>query len=165
MTDIDKPCPCGSGARFADCCERIINGERESQSAEELMRARYSAFATGAIDFIVASTHSRTRSEIDIQSIREWSQTSTWRGLQIFDTKVVDDNKAYVSFEALFTQAGEDHSHREKAAFERENGNWRFVTGAELKNPTVKYETPRTGRNEPCPCGSGKKYKKCCGGV
>jgi hypothetical protein len=30
-------------------------------------------------------------------------------------------------------------------------------------NPPVKYEKPRIGRNEPCPCGSGKKYKKCCG--
>jgi len=163
MTDNDKPCPCGSGANFADCCEQIINGERESRTADELMRARYSAFATGAIDFIVSSTHSRTRPEIDLQYTREWSQTSTWRGLQIFETKLVDDNKAYVSFEALFTQAGKDQSHREKAEFERENGKWRFVTGEELKNPTVRYETPRVGRNEPCPCGSGKKFKKCCG--
>jgi len=28
---------------------------------------------------------------------------------------------------------------------------------------TVRNETPKVGRNEPCPCGSGKKYKKCCG--
>jgi preprotein translocase subunit SecA len=28
---------------------------------------------------------------------------------------------------------------------------------------TVERPTPKTGRNEPCPCGSGKKYKKCCG--
>ena len=164
VIDLDKLCPCCSGAPFAACCEQIINGERESQSAEELMRARYSAFATGAIDFVVASTHSRTRSEIDIPYIREWSQTSTWRGLQIFDTKLIDENKAYVSFEALFTKAGKDQSHREKGEFEREHGKWRFVTGEELKNPTVRYETPRTGRNEPCPCGSGRKYKKCCGG-
>ncbi|MGN6702291.1 MAG: UPF0149 family protein, partial [Burkholderiaceae bacterium] len=29
--------------------------------------------------------------------------------------------------------------------------------------PTVQRETPKTGRNDPCPCGSGKKFKKCCG--
>jgi SEC-C motif-containing protein len=155
-------CPCGSGAPFANCCEQIINGERESQTAEELMRARYAAFATGAIDFIVASTHSRTRREIEIQDIREWSQTSTWHGLQIIETKLVNDDRASVSFEAQFTQAGKDQNHREKALFERESGKWRFVTGGELKNPTVRYETPRIGRNEPCPCGSGRKYKKCC---
>jgi SEC-C motif domain protein len=163
MTENNQICPCGSGASFAECCQPIIDGKRESQTAEELLRARYVAFVTGAIDFIVATTHSRTRPEIDIPSIREWSHTSIWRGLQILETKDVDDNKAYLSFEARFTQGGKDRIHREKSLFERENGHWRFKTGDELKNPTVRYEAPRTGRNEPCPCGSGKKYKKCCG--
>jgi SEC-C motif-containing protein len=163
MTETNETCPCGSGAPFATCCEPIINGTRESETAEELMRARYSAFVTHAIDFIVASTHSRTRKEIDLTFIREWSETSTWRGLKILEVKQVNENKAFVSFEAQFAQSGEDHRHREKSLFERENGEWRFVTGDELKNPTVRYETPRPGRNDPCPCGSGKKYKKCHG--
>ena len=163
MIENNQMCPCSSGSLFADCCQPVIDGTRESQTAEELMRARYSAFVTGAIDFIVSSTHSRTRKEIDLAYIREWSETSTWRGLQIFETKVINDNKAYVSFEAQYTQRGEDHHQREKSLFEREDGLWRFVTGDELKNPTVRYETPRPGRNDPCPCGSGKKYKKCHG--
>ncbi len=163
MSENIEICPCGSGSSFAACCEPIIKATRESETAEELMRARYSAFATGAIDFIVASTHSRTRKEIDLAFIREWSETSTWRGLEILETKQVNDNKAFVSFEARFTQGEEDHRHREKSLFERENGEWRFVTGDDLKNPTVRYETPRPGRNDPCPCGSGKKYKKCHG--
>ena len=122
-------CPCGSGNPFASCCEPIINGERESQTAEELMRARYAAFATGAIEFIVATTHSSTRHEVNIPEITDWSQTSTWQGLQIIDTTVIDDNKAYVSFEAQFTQQGKEQNHREKSLFEREDGKWRFVTG------------------------------------
>ena len=163
MTETNETCPCGSGASFGDCCEPIIKGTRESETAEELMRARYSAFVTPAIDFIVASTHSRTRKDIDLTFIREWSETSTWHGLEILETKEVNENKAFVSFEARFAQQGEDHRHREKSLFERENEQWRFVTGDELKNPTVRYEAPRPGRNEPCPCGSGKKYKKCHG--
>ena len=161
MTDENITCPCGSGAAFKDCCEPVINGTRESDTAEELMRARYSAFVTGAVDFIISSTHSRTRNEVDRASTQEWSETSTWRGLQILETKQVNENKAYVSFEAQFTQNGKDENHREKSLFEREHGQWRFVTGDELKNPTVRYETPPPGRNDPCPCGSGKKYKKC----
>jgi SEC-C motif-containing protein len=163
MTENNEICPCGSGASFANCCERIIKATRESETAEELMRARYSAFVTHAIDFIIASTHSRTRHEIDLSFIREWSETSTWRGLEILETKQVNENKAFISFEAQFTQNGEDHRHREKSLFERESGQWRFVTGDELKNPTVRYEAPPPGRNDPCPCGSGKKYKKCHG--
>ena len=164
MTENNELCPCGSGTPFSGCCEPIIQGTRESETAEELMRARYSAFVTHAIDFIVASTHSRTRKEIDLSFIREWSETSTWRGLEILETKQVNQNKAVVSFEARFTtQAGEDQRHREKSVFERENGEWKFVTGDELKNPTVRYEIPPPGRNDPCPCGSGKKFKKCHG--
>src|SRR5690348_7506084 len=131
MTENNETCPCGSGAPFAACCEPIIKGTRESETAEELMRARYSAFVTHAIDFIVASTHSRARKEIDLDFIREWSETSTWRGLEIFEVKQVNENKAFVSFEAQFTQADGDHRHREKSLFERENGHWRFVTGDE----------------------------------
>ena len=163
MIENTEPCPCGSEASFADCCERVIKGAREPETAEELMRARYSAFAAGAIDFIVASTHSRTRREVDIPYTTEWSKNSTWQGLQIIETKDVDENTSLVSFEARFSQQGSEQIHREKSVFEREDGQWRFVTGDELKNPTVRYETPRPGRNEPCPCGSGKKYKKCCG--
>lgn len=163
MIDNTELCPCGYGATFADCCEPVIKSEREPETAEELMRARYSAFAAGAIDFIVASTHSRTRGEVDIPYTTEWSRNSIWQGLQIIETKDVDENKSLVSFEAKFSQQGAEQIHREKSVFEREEGQWRFVTGDEIKNPTVRYETPRPGRNEPCPCGSGKKYKKCCG--
>lgn len=163
MTENTQPCPCGSGATFDPCCEPIINGTRQSETAAELMRARYSAFATGAIDFIVTSTHSSTRDEIDLSFIREWSQTSTWHGLEIIETKDVNEDKALVSFDAHYTKNGQEQHHREKSLFEREDGEWRFVTGDELKNPTVRYETPKPGRNDPCPCGSGKKYKKCHG--
>ncbi len=31
------------------------------------------------------------------------------------------------------------------------------------RSQTVRHEGPKIGRNDPCPCGSGKKYKKCCG--
>ena len=31
------------------------------------------------------------------------------------------------------------------------------------ENKTVVNEGPKIGRNDPCPCGSGKKYKNCCG--
>lgn len=163
MIDNTNPCPCGAGVSFADCCERVIKGEREPETAEELMRARYSAFAAEEIDFIVASTHSSTRREVDVAYTTQWSKDSVWQGLEILETKEVSPDQSLVSFEARFSQDGKEQVHREKSVFEREDGHWRFVTGDELKNPTVRYETPRPGRNEPCPCGSGKKYKKCCG--
>src|SRR5258705_2522622 len=109
MTDTNRICPCGSGAGFATCCDPVIKGERDSQTAEELMRARYTAFATGAIDFIVASTHSRTKSEIDVPFIRDWSLNSDWRGLQILEVKSVNENKAFVSLDRKSTRLNSSH--------------------------------------------------------
>ena len=37
------------------------------------------------------------------------------------------------------------------------------VTDSAMKTTTVVRTTPKIGRNDPCPCGSGKKYKNCCG--
>jgi len=36
--------------------------------------------------------------------------------------------------------------------------------GDEIISEPIVRTSPKVGRNEPCPCGSGKKYKKCCGG-
>ena len=53
--------------------------------------------------------------------------------------------------------------HRERATFKKHASKWVFVDGVELKGPPVRNEGPKAGRNDPCPCGSGKKYKKCHG--
>ena len=41
----------------------------------------------------------------------------------------------------------------ERSRFLKENGQWYYIDGTR----------PQFGRNDPCPCGSGKKFKKCCG--
>ena len=64
---------------------------------------------------------------------------------------------------------------KEVASIFEENG-WTYTIGLEPDKPEditdleILLNTPKTviadrkvGRNEPCPCGSGKKYKKCCG--
>jgi hypothetical protein len=38
-----------------------------------------------------------------------------------------------------------------------------MLSHAQEKVETVRRQDPRVGRNDPCPCGSGKKFKKCCG--
>ena len=38
-------------------------------------------------------------------------------------------------------------------------------TGPRIMLPTIKRDLPKVGRNDPCPCGSGKKYKACCGRI
>ena len=50
----------------------------------------------------------------------------------------------------------------ERAEFEKLDGEWRFIDGHIFGPAPVKREEPKIGRNDPCPCGSGKKFKKCC---
>ena len=51
---------------------------------------------------------------------------------------------------------------RMQSIFEKENGEWKFLDARGISVGTYRREEPKTGRNDPCPCGSGKKFKKCC---
>jgi SEC-C motif-containing protein len=144
------------------CCEEIIAGALKARSATELLRARYTAFATRSIEFIVATTHPRVRQEFDETSNREWAQTSNFTKLVILDTISDGELAEYITFEAHFTQKNRQDIHRERARFERTDGEWFFVSSEILKPQTIQYDAPKPGRNEPCPCGSRRKYKKCC---
>jgi SEC-C motif domain protein len=157
MSDSEK-CPCG-GEEFSQCCGPIIEGEEQATTPERLMRARYSAYATGAIDFLEKSTHSKSRQQFDREEAGRWSKDSRWLGLTILSSDSVLPNRGHVNFEARYEdQEGVTVVHRERSLFERESDEWRFVSGGAIPATSQKI-----GRNEPCPCGSGKKYKKCCG--
>ena len=82
----ESTCPCGSGKSYAECCEKIIKGT-PAETPEALMRARYSAYVKGEIDFIMESIHSSQRDNNDREDIRRWSQNSQWNGLEIIRTE------------------------------------------------------------------------------
>ena len=58
---------------------------------------------------------------------------------------------------------GKDNEHWEQAYFEKENGDWRFLDAKGVQTGPYRREEPKIGRNDPCSCGSGQKYKKCHG--
>jgi SEC-C motif domain protein len=68
-----------------------------------------------------------------------------------------------VEFVARYRMGGAEHAHHERATFQRHDGRWYFEDGDIVKARPVVREAPKVGRNEPCPCGSGKKFKKCHG--
>ena len=161
-----KLCPCGSGLPYEDCCEGIIKGTKKAPTAESLMRARYSAYEKQEIDFIINSCEEGEKiAEIDKKATEEWSKTSTWHGLKILRTEKgsENDDEGIVEFEATYTdKKGFRDIHHEIGLFKKINGEWMYSVG-NVKPMTVVREGAKIGRNDPCPCGSGKKYKKCCG--
>lgn len=163
-----EPCPCGSGRDATECCLPVIRGERAAATAEELMRSRYTAFTTGDVDWIMASHHPDTVDEIDRDEVEQWSASSEWLGLKIRDTEAggPDDDEGTVTFRARYKVQSQQVDHVEKAHFARDGREWRFHSVVEEDDqPELVPVAPRSdvGRNDPCPCGSGRKYKKCCG--
>lgn len=118
-------CYCGSGLPFENCCQPYINGILKAPTAEALMRSRYTAFATGAADYLVATTHSSTRKFHKKADILDWSQSNQWIKLEVLaSTATTVKFKAYYLDYQLNTQIHEEHS-----TFIFENGSWFYVDG------------------------------------
>jgi len=156
-------CPCGSGNDYAACCEPIVTGAKPAETAEQLMRARYTAHAKVEIDFLYESTDPAHRQGYDHEGTRAWAAKSEWHGLEILDTIQggPGDEEGQVEFIASFRDKNGLRRHHELAQFKREDGKWYFVDGSMVK--TQPLSVTKIGRNDPCTCGSGKKFKKCCG--
>lgn len=158
-------CPCGTGQPYGECCQPIINGARPASTAEQLMRARYCAYTQVEMDFLQASLHPDRRNDNDGAGARDWAENSTWHGLEIVATQAggVDDQHGQVEFVATYTHEDKEQAYHEVAEFERVDGNWYFREGSPGVRKPIVREEPKIGRNDSCPCGSGRKYKKCCG--
>ena len=128
------------------------------------MRSRYVAYVRRDVDYLVATHAADARESLDRDSIRRWAHESKWLGLTVLD--VVgggpQDQTGEVEFMARFETGGQERSHHERSKFRREDEAWVFVEGATPKGTPVRREE-RPSPNAQCPCGSGKKYKRCHG--
>lgn len=121
------PCPCGSGARYAQCCGRYHAGAA-APDAQALMRSRYCAFVLGLHDYLLATWHASTRPatlEPDEAGLK-------WLGLQVRRHVQQDADHAIVEFVARSKLGGRAHRLHETSRFVREGGRWYYVDG-ELK--------------------------------
>ncbi len=158
-------CYCGSGKSYEECCKPIIKNERKAKTAEELMRARYSAYAAQEIDFIMDSTVQNQTGNMPREAVEKWAKKTDWKRLEIVSVEKggEEDTSGNVVFKAYSLLDGAMQCHHENASFKKIDGEWFFEDGVQIMPEQVRRETPKVGRNDPCPCGSGKKYKKCCG--
>jgi len=151
-------CICGLNNPLNACCGRVHADIANATTAVELMRARFSAYSTDKLDFIRQSWHSSTRPA----QIEPNEAGFVWLGLDVLDTQAggKDDEQGEVEFIASYSLNGHTGKLHERSRFAREQGQWRYLDGKLEKQSPVNIN--KTGRNEPCPCGSGKKYKRCC---
>lgn len=118
-------CYCGTTISFKDCCEPYLKGNKNALTAEALMRSRYSAFATGAANYLLDTTHSSKRKFHNKSEILAWSQSNQWLRLEILAvTETTVTFNAYYLDENLKAQI-----HYEHSTFKLENGKWFYEDG------------------------------------
>ncbi len=164
MTTTPEPTPPDDQQALEQRYGPYLRGDKIAKTAEELMRARYAAYALGQIDFILNTQHPEKRDDTDREGTERWSRESEWLGFEVLKTERggPEDDEGVVEFCARYKLKGVTITHRERSQFRKHQGAWYFWEGEQIAGPPVRKDAV-TGRNDPCPCGSGKKYKKCCG--
>ena len=153
-----QKCPCGSNKPAPYCCQMYLSGKKQPETAEKLMRSRYTAFFFGNIDYLINTLDPDRRQESDRTELTKSVSNTQWLGLTVIDTRkgTKQDSTGIVEFEAIYQvheQLGQLH---ERSQFSKINGRWFYVDGDILPG-TIPH--PKA----PCWCGSGKKYQHCHG--
>ena len=166
---MSELCPCGSGRPLDECCGPYLEGKAWPDDADTMVRSRFSAYCLGKFDLLVETTHPAYREDLTAQMLEEQTRDVHWLRLdmgpcekdqpegengELFDTA---EFYAYYELEGSVRQIGE------RSFFQRKDGKLYYVDGVARRPKAYRRPEPKVGRNDPCPCGSGKKYKKCCG--
>lgn len=179
----NERCPCGTQKHYDECCGQYIESNKPAPTPEVLMRTRYTAFAKANMPYIEKTMHGPARKHFDLKSAQDWANEAKWLGLTILEASVLKptDTVGYVEFIADCEEEGQTYHAHERSRFEKIDSVWYYTDGQSLGEPEAHehvhsdqcshghhHPTPaekkvKIGRNDPCVCGSGKKFKKCCG--
>ena len=170
-------CPCqinpvsdtiGAPLLYQDCCQPyhdgLLNNEADgikAETAKRLMRTRYSAFVLVKPNYVIKTTIPAQQNLLDIKAIENWAKETDWAGLEIVThTPKLGKRHAQVEFKAYFKTNENLQAHHELSAFVKvtdklnNDVRWYFL------DPTVAMTV---SQKQPCICGSGEKFKRCCG--
>ncbi|MDX2370326.1 MAG: YchJ family metal-binding protein [Colwellia sp.] len=183
-----QPCFCGSNCDFTSCCQPYINKEAPVQTAEQLMRSRFSAYTISNAQYIYDTYAKSSQAAQSVKDIDDWSKSCVWIALKIHPlaNSVNNSTEQFVEFSAFYITNNTLCELREKSRFILEeniakNGvakeestlntaleQWRYIDGDIITHS----ELANIKRNELCPCNhypttwkikNGKKFKHCCG--
>ncbi|OEF24834.1 hypothetical protein A1QC_09970 [Vibrio rumoiensis 1S-45] len=162
------PCPCGHSQSYEACCQPIHHDATLAKQPEQLMRARYSAHVLNDVEFVLNTYHSSCQAHAQAEAIKQ-SVDSHWIKLEVLDAPACEEAEGYVEFKAYFEEDNHEYCLHERSRFVKEEGQWRYIDGVMPEEKPIDPRLLQTiantkiGRNDPCLCGSGRKFKKCCG--
>lgn len=127
-----KNCPCGSGKKFAKCCELYISGKQLAPSPEKLMRSRYSAYSIGNIDYIQSTMCGPASIDFNAAEALRWSTECNWLSLRVMKAYLENPNKGFVEFIARYRIHNQNHKIHELSEFHCIDNRWFYVDGKML---------------------------------
>ncbi len=149
-------CFCGSPHSFEQCCGVYIKGQQSAPDPLALMKSRYSAFCTQEIDYLCVTCSSKAIVNNAKEDVAQFAQAAKFTNLEIIESQC-ELTPAVVEFKAHYLYDNALCCIHERSTFVKEGGTWRYDEGELFSTSDVKLS-----RNDACPCGSGKKFKKCC---
>ena len=125
----DLKCKCGSLKNYSDCCGIYINNDELPASPEQLMRARYTAYATANIDYVVKTMVGKPLDGFDLEAVTSWAKELVWLKLEVIATRLENDNTGFVAFKAYYREQNHDMVLHEISEFKRIDGVWFYSDG------------------------------------
>jgi SEC-C motif domain protein len=158
-------CSCGSLRLYADCCEPYLKKRSAPKTPEALMRSRYTAFTHSDIQYIADTMRGKAKRGFSFEETYAWASSVQWESLSVLQASSLDaaGDSATVEFEAFYHLNGIKKCMHEVSVFHLIDGVWYYCDSKKNSvQDCPKSSDKELGRNDPCSCGSGKKYKKCC---
>ena len=156
MKSLDNnACLCGSQQNYKNCCEPLLLGDKQADTPEQLMRSRFTAYAQKNAKYIYQTYASEKQAENPVKEIKEFATSCRFISLSVIDTNN-DGDRGVVEFKANYFYQNLYCELHERSQFIKEQDQWRYLDGIIFPVADIKV-----GRNDDCPCGSNKKYKKC----
>ena len=146
-------CYCCSSLAFADCCHPFVTQSKHPETAEQLMRSRFTAYVLANFTYVLNTYSSEKQIGLSTEGLKESAGDAVW-----FALKVANSSADTVEFTAYFFENKGLYQLHETSTFVKEGSLWRYHDGI-LHDDCGKL---KYGRNLPCLCHSGKKFKQCC---
>lgn len=150
-------CYCCSGESFAQCCAPVLGGVAQANTPLALMRSRFTAYCVADFDYVLQTYSAARRNALTVAELANSAQGARWFALQA-QAGTEDLSEDQVEFWAFYFDRAKPAVLHETSTFVLENGQWRYEDGV-IHDDTGPV---KIGRNDLCPCLSGKKFKQCC---
>lgn len=126
---LENACPCGVENRYEVCCYIGHTAIENIETAEQLMRSRYSAYVMADIEYLMKSNHSSTSPIHEKDEILQWTKAVEWVRLEVLNHSkgLKGDDEGTVEFKAYFKENGQVSVIHENSKFIKEFGHWVYL--------------------------------------